>query len=90
MENNLQDQVNKLTQELETLKRLFYKDSYSDLEVFRKQVQFKANVDMGNINTITKTGGTDPIGDGGHTVSIPVGGGSVTITTKNGIITNIS
>ena len=40
----LTQQVEKLTQELEAFKSLYYKDNYSDLQVFRKQVLFKRNV----------------------------------------------
>lgn len=40
----LQNQIYILKTELETLKILFYKDDYSNLEVFRKQVLFKNNI----------------------------------------------
>jgi len=82
----LQD-FNNLKKEVETLKSLFYKDNYSNLEVFRKQVQFLADMD---IKTISKTNGIAPIADGNHTVNIGEGGGSITITSKNGIITAIT
>lgn len=36
-------QFNDLKKEVETLKQLFYKDNYSDLEVFRKKVLFKSD-----------------------------------------------
>ena len=86
----LQLQIDNLTKELQDLKNLYFKDNFSNLEVFRKQVQFKANVDLDNINKITKTGGTAVIADGNHTKNIGAGGGSITITSKNGVITAIS
>jgi len=86
----LQIKVDKLERELNELKMLFYKDNYSNLEVFRKQIQFKADIDMANINKITKTAGTAPIVDGNKTINIGDGGGSITISTKNGIITAIT
>ena len=86
----LQLQIDKLTKELQDLKNLYFKDNFSDLEIFRKKVQFRADVDLDNINKITKTGGTDVIADGNHTINIGADGGSITITSKNGVITAIS
>jgi hypothetical protein len=83
-------QFDNLKREVENLKALFYKDNYSNLEVFRKKVEFKANIKIADIDAITKTGGTATIADGNHAVSIPVGGGTITIVTKNGLITNIT
>jgi hypothetical protein len=79
-----------LKKEVADLKSLFYKDNYSDLEVFRKKVEFKSDVKLANIDTLTKTGGTNVIADGNTTINIGAGGGSITITTKNGIITAIT
>lgn len=80
-------QFDNLKRELQDLKNLFFKDNFSDLEIFRKKVQFNAGLD---IKLIDKTADTAPIADGNHAVSIPVGGGTITIATKNGIITNIT
>jgi len=41
-------QFNNLKREVAELKDLFYKDKYSDLEVFRKKVQFKSDVNLGS------------------------------------------
>jgi hypothetical protein len=85
-----EEEIAQLKIDIEELKRLLYKDNFSNLEIFRKKVEFKANVDLDNINKITKTGGTAPIADGSTIVNIGALGGSITITTKNGIITAIS
>lgn len=85
----LQEQINRLQRELNDLKGLFYKDNYSNLEVFRKKVEFKSDVTIENIS-VNKTGGTNVIADDNHAVVIGAGGGTITITTKNGIITNIT
>lgn len=42
--NNLQLEVDKLKKELETLKNLFYKDNFSNLQVIRKQTEFKGDI----------------------------------------------
>jgi hypothetical protein len=88
-------QFDKLKQEIDNLKQLLLKDEYSNLKVFRKQVEFKndiivTKVDISNINDLNQTGGTAVIADGNHTVNIGVGGGSITIVTKNGIVTSIT
>lgn len=45
MDNNqLTLEIAQLKLQVETLKQLFYKDNYSDLEVFRKKVQFNSDV----------------------------------------------
>jgi hypothetical protein len=83
----LQTKIEKLERELNELKGLFYKDSYSNLEIFRKKVQFKGGI---AITDIEETGGTAPIADGDHVVTIPDGGGNITIVTINGIVTSIT
>lgn len=94
-------QFNNLKIELEELKSFVYKDKFSNLEIFRKQVEFlatcifKGTVDLSigtlsDVTTISKTGGIAPISNGGHSVSIPAGGGSFNINTLNGIITSIT
>ena len=44
----LQQQINKTNQEIETLKQLFYKNNYSKLQVFEKDVIFKGDVSSPN------------------------------------------
>lgn len=95
-------EFNNLKKEVADLKALFFKDSYSNLEVFKKKVLFKSSVEMAgsisitdsasiaDVDSITTTGGTAVIADGNHSKSIPDAGGTITITTKNGIITNIT
>ena len=89
-EEQLTLEIHQLRKELDDLKGLFFKDNYSNLEVFRKKVQFKADVDLNNLNDLISTGGTAVIADGNHVVAIPDGGGNITIVTKNGIITSIT
>lgn len=83
-------QFDNLKREVEELKSLFYKDNFTNLQIFRKQVEFKSDITIANIDSITKTSGVAPISDDNHVVNIPDGGGSITITTKNGIVTAIT
>lgn len=50
--DNLQQQVDNLTKEVETLKKLIFKDNYSDLQVFTKKVQFKSGVNLDGNTTL--------------------------------------
>ena len=95
----LQEQVNKLERELNELKSLFYKDNYSNLQVFKKDIEFKGNVnvskltiedaDITDISDLDTTGGTAVIADG--TATFNTGSHTtISITTKNGIVTAIS
>jgi len=84
-----------LKREVQDLKSLILKDNFSDLQIFRKKTEFKGDTtitkaDITNLNDLTQTGGTAVIADGVHTVSIGAGGGSITVQTKNGVITAIS
>jgi len=95
MTDDTQEKINKLEREINELKSLFYKDNYSNLQVFRKKTELKgdATISKANItdlNDLTTTGGTAVIADGQHDVVIGVGGGTIHITTKNGVITAIT
>lgn len=66
----LQIEIDQLKQELETLKSLFYKDNYTDLQVFRKKVQFKSNLTFtGKFGAFGKTPTTQQ-----GAVTVPTGG----------------
>lgn len=88
--DNLQQQVNKLEQEVETLKKLFYKDNYSDLEVFTKKVQFKSDVNLGSSVGISKdkvgfyTKASAPIAQQ-TTFTSPTGGATVDAEARTAI-----
>ena len=48
----LQSQIDKLQRELNDLKGLFYKDNFSDLEIFRKKIQFlNKSINLKNLPT---------------------------------------
>lgn len=79
-------EIEKLKEEIDTLKKLIYKDNYSDLQIFTKKVQFKSNVNIDG--KLTQTGIT-PIADGSYTF-IKATHSTLEITTKNGIVTNIA
>jgi hypothetical protein len=90
---NLRTQVQDLQDKVYHLNDLFFRIFFIDKAVFQNpayfngKTYFKGDTD---ITKIIKTAGTAPIADGSKVVTIPVGGGSITITTKNGIITNIT
>lgn len=50
----LTTEVQRLTTELENLKGLFYKNNFSDLQIFTKKVQFKSNVGFFSTNPIAQ------------------------------------
>lgn len=95
----LQRQIERLERELNNLKSLFYKDNYSNLQVFKKNVEFKGDVslndliiadaDITNISDLDKTGGTNVVADSTYTFNI-ASHTIISISTKNGIITAIS
>jgi len=90
MENpNYQTEIDKLKAEIKELKESLYKDEYSDLKIFRKKAKFSSDITIENIDDIAKTGGTEPIADGAHQLTTAAGY-YITITTKNGIITNLT
>ena len=66
----LEQQIKQLKQDLENLKSLFFKDNYSDLQIFIKKVQFNSD-----FKTVGKIGfyNTDPITQQ-STFSAPSGG----------------
>jgi len=82
-------EITELRREIELLKSLFYKDKFSNLDIFRGKVQFKSGITITDIDDIEKTGGTAPIADGAHQLTT-ASGYYITITTKNGIITNLT
>lgn len=84
-----EEKISQLEKDVAELKQLISKDEYSNLKIFRKQVQFKSDVNFDNINKITLTAQTAPIADGAHQLTT-ASGYYITITTKNGIITNLS
>jgi hypothetical protein len=86
----LKQELDITNRKLEDLKQMFLKDNFPALQIFRKKLEFKDDITIDNVDTITATDGTATISNGNHTINIGVGGGSITITTKNGIITAIS
>jgi hypothetical protein len=94
--DTLKIQLDNTTQKIISLVDIFYRQHFIDKDVFSNPVYFNGNtifkgkITAEEILKLTKTGGTAVIADGTHTVSIPVGGGSVNIITKNGIITSIT
>ena len=96
-ETDTKNEMAQLRREVELLRDLFFKDNFPEKQIFRKKVHFKGDATIDNsvltsveITEITGTSGVAPITNGLHTVSIPVGGGDIKITTVNGIITAIS
>jgi len=83
-----EEKISQLEKDVAELKQLISKDEYSNLKIFRKQVQFKSDVNFDNINKVTLTGGTAPIADGVYQLTT-ASGYYIKITTKNGIITNL-
>ena len=95
----MSDDYEQLKRRVDELEKLFFKDNFSDLEIFRKKVQFKSDVTMDaltlasltatNLVSLTKTGGTNVIADNTYTFNT----GShtqIAISTKNGVITAIT
>ena len=47
----LQQEIIRLQQEIDNIKRIISKDDFSDLKIFVKNVQFKSNINIQNLPT---------------------------------------
>ena len=54
MTSDEQNQFDLLKQEVETLKSLFYKNNFSDLQVFTKRAQFNGNIGFYKTNPVAQ------------------------------------
>lgn len=71
-EIQLQNQIDQLKRQLNNLQQLFYKDNFSDLEIFRKKVQFNSDVKtIGKVGFFSKT----PLAQQ-SAITKPTGGGT--------------
>jgi len=80
-EDNTKNDINQLRRDFEDFKALMLKDEYSTYKIFRKKCVFLQSVNL--------TGDDNPIADGTYTFDKTTDT-TIAITTKNGIITNIS
>jgi hypothetical protein len=84
-----EEKIAQLEKQLQDLKDFVYKDEYTTLKIFRKDINFKKDVTLNNIKLLSLTAGSAVIADGTTTFD-KILNNSIAITTKNGIVTSIS
>jgi hypothetical protein len=88
------DDYEQLKRRVDELEKLFFKDNFTDLEIFRKKVEFKSGVDMESLTltdlaSLTKSNGANVIADNVYTFNTG-SNTQLSITTKNGVIIAIT
>ena len=84
-----EEKIAQIEKQLKDLKDFVYKDEYPILKIFRKDVNFKKDVTLSNLKVLNLTAGSAVVADGTTTFN-KVTNNSISITTKNGIVTAIS
>lgn len=87
-EQEMTIKIQQLEKELNDLKGLFFKDNFSDLDIFRKKVEFKSDVTLGtSLKATTDKLGfyqEDPVAQQ-STFTAPTGGGTIDAESRTAI-----
>jgi len=84
MDEDLRAEVKRLSNELQNLKNLYYKDNFSDLQIFRKKVKFSGDVGLYGVDPVARAGAiTTPSGGGTVDAEARTAIGSIITAIKN-------